>query len=189
MSGSICGYGEHKTEDTERTNDKQRTNKWIVPTVGILVISGIIGLGINKVIKDKAEQEYAAKHLSQYALPQKELKSLHINQRLEFTKYIDLDANGSYESVIVRRNPKDDYVNILVIEGLEGKLEFPNLSKTAVNPLDTLPPTIDEYKIVYEDINNDNNLESTMESEIFGTFQKVNIEKIDNRYLLKEIKQ
>jgi len=75
-------------------------------------------------------------------------------------------------------------VSIPITKGLEGKIQFPNLSATAVDPLH-MPRNPAGFMVDYIDSDGDGKLESLTYLGLSAeTSQKMKIELIDGKYIL-----
>lgn len=95
-----------------------------------------------------------------------------------YLKYGDIDGDGDYESLLYIRNSNGEYAKIPMRKGLDGKIEFLNLSAKAVNPL-SVPGSLESSitSVDYKIDANGNYMSFLHKRNSDGTFVDIPLEK------------
>ena len=131
--------------------------------VGVVCVGALIylfGEVLPSTIKHSREQNYAVEHLDSNAFTPKENPFPSNDFFTCGVFYKDIDNDGDYESILKRKNSDGEFVEMPFRKGLEGKTEFPNLSKKAIDPLILQKNPHLGLKLDYVDIDKDGKLES-----------------------------
>lgn len=179
----------------EQTKQNAKMPKWLNYTISggfSLIAIGLMGwlmvYVLPETIRGIKQSRYVMSHLDPNAVSPKENPFRNNFVDLEDVVYEDPDRDGeNYNSILKWKNSDGKIVDIPIRKGLEGKIEFPNLSETAVDPLH-LPRNPWGLKVDYVHINGDGKLESVT---YFGLDdknpQRMKVEIIDGKYVLSNL--
>ena len=180
--------------EQEQSREKYSlTPKWLNRVmVGVMLpMMSYMGWMMKDVVPDAyreiKQQKYAIEHLDTSAVSPKESPFVNNFSRWGGVVYEDPDKDGDYDSILKRKNSDGEFVEIPIKKGLEGKIEFVNLSETAVDPL-SVPKNPWGLKLDYMNVDGDDRLESII---YFGldddTSQRMKIELVNGKYVLSDI--
>lgn len=140
-----------------------------------------------KIVRSTIQYRHALSHLDPNAVSPKESPFTNDFSTWGGVAYEDPDGDGDYDSILQRKNSDGEFVHIPIRKGLEGKIEFLNLSETAVDPLN-IPRNPWGLKLDYVDIDGDGKLESITYFGLNGeNAQRMKIENIEGKYVLSNL--
>lgn len=125
----------------KQEQEKRTLPKWYYPLLALSMIP--LGLATWEA-KDIPLGAYGKLNQRKYALEHLDPNAVHPNESQQIFSlvhdwnivYKDKDGDGDYDSFLKRENSNGEFVEILMRKGPGRKIEFPNLSETAVNPLE-----------------------------------------------------
>ena len=166
----------------KRVNGKSQIKR-VVCIAGIMLIIAVFAKWFtNSQIRAKIKYNLVQQYLDPSAVSPEQIRfdSLAPSFRLG---YKDMEGDGDYESILVGTNSDGSPVELIFEKGLEGKVNFINLSEKAVSPYPISQQPRRRAKIDYVDLNGDGILETkTYLRQTCSTGWTRGIELIDGRF-------
>lgn len=147
---------------------------------GILSLSIATGVTISAILGiNEYQRQHAITHLDSRAVSPIYWSINQDPYTRKSVKYGDKDRDGDYDSFLLKTSSKKEQIKLHIAKGLDGKIEFLNLSEKAIDPL-TISSSLESStsSLDYVDIDNDGKYESILQRRNSdGTFVDIPVER------------